>query len=307
MLVSNASELIGNTPILNAKKYLKTFCNEDAFLYAKLEYLNPTGSVKDRAALFMINDAEKNGILKKGGTIIEPTSGNTGIGLASISAIRGYRLILTMPETMSVERQNLLKAYGAEIILTDGIKGMSGSVEKANELKTQIEGSVILGQFDNESNPKAHIETTGPEIFNDLNGDIDTFVATVGTGGTLTGIAKYLKSKNKNIKVIAVEPEESALLSGKEAGAHKIQGIGANFIPKILDRSLIDIVKTVTYEDSIAEAQKFARSEGVLIGISSGAALVAAKDVISKCEGKKVVALLPDSADRYMSTELFKY
>lgn len=305
--VEKISDLIGNTPILKADKYLKSISDFDVKLYAKLEYFNPTGSIKDRAALSMINDVEKKGLLKNGGTIIEPTSGNTGIGLASIAAQRGYRLILTMPETMSIERRNILKAYGAEIVLTDGNKGMSGSIEKAEELKNTIKGSIILGQFDNVANAKINEETTGKEIWDDLDGDIDTFISCVGTGGTLTGIGRYLKSKNKNIKIVAVEPCESAVLSGEKAGTHKIQGIGAGFIPRIVDTSIIDKIVKVGFDESIAEAKRFALKEGVLTGISSGAALVASKKIIEEKYGKKIVVILPDSADRYMSTELFKF
>lgn len=307
MKVKNVSELIGHTPILAAEKYLKSISNVDAKLYVKLEYFNPTGSIKDRASLAMINDAEEKGLLKKGGTIIEPTSGNTGIGLASIAAQRGYRLILTMPETMSVERRNILKAYGAEIVLTDGEKGMSGSIEKAQEIKNNTTNSIILGQFDNMANVKANEETTGLEIWEDVGNDIDTFISCVGTGGTFTGISKFLKSKNQNIKTVAVEPYESAVLSGEKAGPHKIQGIGANFIPSILDVKLIDKIVKVNFDESIKEAKNFALKEGALVGISSGCALAAAKKIIEEGYGKKIIVILPDSADRYMSTELFEF
>ena len=300
------TDLVGNTPLLefsnfNASKGLK------AQVIGKLEYFNPAGSVKDRIALAMIEDAEAKGLLKPGATIIEPTSGNTGVGLAFVSASKGYKLILTMPDTMSVERRNILKAYGAEIVLTPGEKGMSGAIEKAEELAKEIPDSFIPGQFDNPVNPRAHMESTGPEIWQDTDGQVDIFVASVGTGGTLTGTGTYLKEKNPRIKVIAVEPSTSAVLSGGSAGPHKIQGIGAGFIPKVLDTSVYDEIITVDNEAPFATAKMLARTEGLLTGISSGAALYAAIEVARRPEneGKTIVALLPDSGDRYYSTALF--
>ena len=306
-IIESSLDLIGNTPILNDSRYAANAEITDAMLLAKLEYLNPTGSVKDRAALMMILDAEEKGILKPGATIIEPTSGNTGIGLASVAAIKGYRAILTLPETMSVERRNLLKGYGAELVLTEGSKGMKGAIEKAEELQKTIPNAVILGQFVNEANPKAHEVTTGPEIWEQTDGEVDIFVSAVGTGGTLSGTAKYLKEKNQNIRVIAVEPTNSPVLSEGKAGAHKIQGIGAGFIPDTLDTDIYDEVVTVTDEDAYMEAKRFGISEGILVGISSGAALKAASVVANRPEniGKKIVVILPDSGDRYLSTELF--
>lgn len=303
-IYNSIDELIGRTPLLNVGQYIGT---DGSNVYAKLEYFNPAGSVKDRAALQMLNDAEEKGLINKNTIIIEPTSGNTGIGLASICASRGYRIILTMPETMSIERRNLLKAYGAEIVLTDGAKGMKGAIEKAEELANSFESAFIPGQFTNESNVQAHINTTGPEIYDDTDGKIDIFVACVGTGGTLTGIGKYLKSKNENIKIVAVEPYESPILSGGEAGAHGIQGIGANFIPDILDTDLYDEVIRVKTNDALAMGRDFARTSGVLIGISSGAALVAAKELATQKEnmGKTIVTLLPDTGERYLSTKMF--
>ena len=305
-IYKNAAELVGNTPLLEVGNIEKDLGLE-AKVLVKLEYFNPAGSAKDRIALSMIEDAEEKGILKPGAVIIEPTSGNTGIGLASLAAIKGYRVILTMPETMSVERRNILKAYGAEIVLTDGTKGMNGAIAKANELAAEYENSFIPGQFDNPVNPKAHMESTGPEIWQDTDGQVDIFVASVGTGGTLTGTGTYLKEKNPRIKVIAVEPSTSAVLSGGSAGPHKIQGIGAGFIPKVLDTSVYDEIITVDNEAPFATAKMLARTEGLLTGISSGAALYAAIEVARRPEneGKTIVALLPDSGDRYYSTALF--
>ncbi len=306
-IINSTLEIIGNTPMLNAERYAKKAGITEVCLLAKLEYLNPAGSVKDRVALSMIKDAEEKGILKKGATIIEPTSGNTGIGIAAVSAARGYKAILTLPETMSVERRNLLKAYGAEIVLTDGSKGMTGAIEKAEELRDSIPGAVILGQFDNEANTKAHIETTGPEIWEQTDGNIDIFVAGVGTGGTITGIGKYLKSRKPDVKIVAVEPATSPVLSKGTAGPHKIQGIGAGFIPKILDTDIYDEVMAIENEDAFTEGKAFAVSEGVLVGISSGAALKAVGILAARPEnkGKRIVVLLPDSGDRYLSTPLF--
>ena len=303
-IVNSATELIGQTPILKLNNYAK---NSNATILAKLELFNPAGSVKDRIALKMIDDAEKAGLLKPGATIIEPTSGNTGIGLASVAASRGYKAILTLPDTMSVERRTLLKAYGAEFVLTEGAKGMTGSIQKAEELKNQIPGSIILGQFVNPSNPAAHFESTGPEIWEQTDGKVDIFVAGVGTGGTISGTGRYLKSKNPNVKVIAVEPATSPVLSKGTAGAHKIQGIGAGFVPEILDTKIYDEVIAIQNEDAFAEGKIFAQTEGVLVGISSGAALKAAKILAQRPEnkGKVIVALLPDNGDRYLSTPLF--
>ena len=303
----SVTELIGKTPLLEVKGYMKEKDVAGATILAKLEYLNPTGSVKDRAALFMIEEAENAGILKPGATIIEATSGNTGIGMASVAAARGYKAILVMPETMSVERQNLLKAYGAEVVLTEGKKGMAGSIEKAEQLHAELDNSMILGQFINEANPKAHLLTTGPEIWEDTDGKVDIFVAGVGTGGTLTGIGQYLKSKNPNIKIVAVEPADSPLLSKGQAGPHGLQGIGANFVPDILDKEIYDEIVTVSTEEAYDSARVLAKKEGILVGITSGAALHAAKVLAKRPEnaGKTIVALLPDSGDRYMSTNLF--
>ena len=305
-IYKGAIELVGNTPLVEVtniekKEQLK------ARLLVKLEYFNPAGSVKDRVGKAMIEDAERTGRLKPGSVIIEPTSGNTGIGLAAVSAVKGYRMILTMPDTMSVERRNILKAYGAEIVLTPGEKGMSGAIEKAEELAKEIPDSFIPGQFDNPVNPRAHMESTGPEIWQDTDGQGDRFVASVGTGGTLTGTGTYLKEKNPRIKVIAVEPSTSAVLSGGSAGPHKIQGIGAGFIPKVLDTRVYDEIITVDNEAPFATAKMLARTEGLLTGISSGAALYAAIEVARRPEneGKTIVALLPDSGDRYYSTALF--
>ena len=303
----SALELIGGTPILKLNRYAAKAGVTDATILAKLEYLNPAGSVKDRIALAMIEDAEKSGVLKPGATIIEPTSGNTGIGLAAVAAAKGYHAILTLPETMSVERRNLLKAYGAELVLTDGSKGMKGAIAKAEELKNEIEGAVILGQFVNPANPAAHEATTGPEIWEQTDGNVDIFVAGVGTGGTVTGVGAYLKSKNPNVKIVAVEPATSPVLSKGTPGAHKIQGIGAGFVPDVLDTKIYDEVITIENEDAFAEGKKFAVSEGILVGISSGAALKAATILADRSEnkGKTIVALLPDSGDRYLSTPLF--
>lgn len=306
-VVKNAAELIGNTPLLKADHFTQKAGVTDAAIYAKLEYLNPTGSVKDRAALAMIQAAEESGKLKEGATIIEPTSGNTGIGMASVAAIKGYRAILTLPDTMSVERRNLLKAYGAELVLTDGAKGMKGAIEKAEQLCKEIEGAVILGQFDNPANTRAHYETTGPEIWEQLEQNVDIFVAGVGTGGTISGTGRYLKEKKKEVKIVAVEPEDSPVLSKGTAGPHKIQGIGAGFVPEIMDLELCDEVITISSEDAFSYGRTFARSEGVLVGISSGAALAAAVLLAKRPEnkGKNIVVLLPDSGDRYLSTPLF--
>lgn len=299
-------ELIGHTPLVEFKHIEKKFGLE-ARLLAKLEYFNPAGSVKDRIAKEMIEQAEKDGKLKPGSTIIEPTSGNTGIGLAAIAAAKGYRAILTMPETMSVERRNILKAYGAEIVLTEGSKGMKGAIAKAEELAKEIEGSFIPGQFDNPANPKVHYETTGPEIWRDTDGKVDAFVAGVGTGGTVTGTGKYLKEQNSDVKVVAVEPASSPVLSQGKAGAHKIQGIGAGFVPKVLDTAVYDEIITVENDDAFAASKELTKKEGILTGISSGAALYAALQLAQRpeFEGKTIVALLPDSGDRYYSTPLF--
>ena len=306
-VVNSAYELIGETPILNAKKYALKNDIKDVELLVKLEYLNPAGSVKDRIAYAMITDAEKSGKLKPGGTIIEPTSGNTGIGIASIATQKGYKAILTMPETMSVERRNMLKAYGAEIVLTPGSDGMKGAIKKAEELNKQISNSVILGQFDNSANVKMHYETTGPEIWDETEGKVDIFVAGIGTGGTITGVGEFLKNKNPNVKVIAVEPASSPVLSKGTAGAHKIQGIGAGFVPSILNTKIYDEIITIENEDAFEEGKKFASAEGILVGISSGAALKAGTILAKRSENanKKIVVLLPDSGDRYLSTPLF--
>lgn len=303
----SALELIGNTPLVKISRYAKKAGVENATILAKLEYFNPAGSVKDRVALSMVEEAEKAGILKPGATIIEPTSGNTGIGLASVAASKGYRAILTLPDTMSVERRNLLAAYGAELVLTEGAKGMKGAIVKAEELKDSIPGAVILGQFDNPANPKVHKETTGPEIWDQTDGKVDIFVAGVGTGGTITGVGEYLKSQNPNVKVVAVEPATSPVLSKGTAGAHKIQGIGAGFVPSVLNTKIYDEILPIENEDAFTEGKAFAVSEGVLVGISSGAALKAASILAKRPEnaGKTIVVLLPDSGDRYLSTPLF--
>ena len=300
-------ELIGGTPMLKLNGYSKKAGITEATILAKLEYLNPAGSVKDRIALAMIEDAEKRGALQQGATIIEPTSGNTGIGIAAVAAAKGYRAILTLPDTMSVERRNLLKAYGAELVLTEGAKGMKGAIAKAEELKKEIEGSVILGQFDNPANPEIHKRTTGPEIWEQTQGKIDIFVAGVGTGGTITGVGEYLKEQNPNIKIVAVEPSTSPVLSKGTAGVHKIQGIGAGFVPEVLNTKIYDEVITIENEDAFAEGKAFAVSEGILVGISSGAALKAAAILAGRAEnaGKTIVVLLPDSGDRYLSTPMF--
>ena len=303
----SALDLIGGTPILQLNGYSKKREITEATVLAKLEYLNPAGSVKDRIALAMIKDAEEKGILKPGATIIEPTSGNTGIGLAAVAAAKGYKAILTLPDTMSVERRNLLKAYGAELVLTEGAKGMKGAIAKAEELNKEIPDSVILGQFINQANPKAHKETTGPEIWKQTEGKVDIFVAGVGTGGTITGVGEYLKEQNPNVKVVAVEPATSPVLSTGNAGAHKIQGIGAGFVPEVLNTKVYDEIIAIDNEDAFAEGKAFAVSEGILVGISSGAALKAAEILAKRPEnkGKVIVALLPDSGDRYLSTPLF--
>ena len=304
---NSAVELIGNTPILKLNRYTEAVGVKDATILAKLEYLNPAGSVKDRVALAMIQDAENKGLLKEGATIIEPTSGNTGIGLAAVATARGYRTIITLPDTMSVERRNLLKAYGAELVLTEGAKGMKGAIEKAEALKNEIADSIVLGQFVNPANPAAHKATTGPEIWKQTDGAVDIFIAGVGTGGTISGVGAYLKEQNPDIQVIAVEPATSAVLSTGKAGAHKIQGIGAGFIPDTLDTSIYDEIIPIENEDAFTEGKKFAVTEGILVGISSGAALKAATIVANREEnkGKNIVVLLPDSGDRYLSTPLF--
>ncbi len=305
-IFKSADELIGNTPLLELTNIEKQE-NLEASLLAKVEYFNPAGSVKDRVAKAMIDDAEKTGKLKPGSVIIEPTSGNTGIGLASVAAARGYRIIIVMPETMSVERRQLMKAYGAELVLSEGAKGMTGAIEKAEELAKEIPNSFIPGQFVNPVNVEAHFTTTGPEIWNDTDGDVDIFVAGVGTGGTITGVGKYLKSKKADVKVVAVEPSDSPVLSEKRAGPHKIQGIGAGFVPKILDTKIYDEIIKVTSEDAFETGRLVGRKEGILVGISAGAALWAAIQLAKRPEnkGKKIVVLLPDTGDRYLSTPLF--
>ena len=302
----SADQLIGHTPLLELTHLEKKY-GLKARLLGKLEYLNPAGSVKDRIARAMIDDAEVKGLLKPGSVIIEPTSGNTGIGLASVAAARGYRVIIVMPETMSVERRQLMKAYGAELVLTEGSKGMSGAIAKAEELAREIPGGFVPGQFVNAANPKAHFETTGPEIYGDTDGKVDYFVAGVGTGGTITGVGQYLKSRNPEVKVVAVEPKSSAVLSTGVAGAHKIQGIGAGFVPQVLDTKVYDEIIPVENDDAFALGKEMGRSEGVLVGISSGAALWAAIEIAKRpgSEGKTIVVLLPDTGDRYLSTPLF--
>lgn len=303
----SALELIGGTPILRLNRYAAEAGATKAVILAKLEYLNPAGSVKDRTALAMVEDAEQKGILKPGATIIEPTSGNTGIGLAAVAAAKGYRAILTLPDTMSVERRNLLGAYGAELVLTEGAKGMKGAIARAEELKETIPGAVILGQFVNPANPAVHRRTTGPEIWDQTEGKVDIFVAGVGTGGTITGVGEYLKSQNPDVKIVAVEPAGSPVLSKGTPGAHKIQGIGAGFVPEILNTDIYDEIIVIENEDAFAEGKAFAVTEGILVGISSGAALKAASILAKRSEnaGKTIVALLPDSGDRYLSTPLF--
>ncbi len=305
-IYKSVDEFIGNTPLMEVTN-LEKDQNLEARVLVKLEYLNPAGSVKDRVAKSMIEDAEERGVLKPGATIIEPTSGNTGIGLAAIAASRGYRLILTMPETMSVERRNILKAYGAEIVLTEGAKGMSGAIAKAEELAASIEGSFLAGQFDNPANPTAHRKSTGPEIWEDTEGAVDLFVAGVGTGGTITGVGGYLKEKKPGLKIVAVEPSDSPVLSGGKPGPHKLQGIGAGFVPKVLDTEVYDEIMQIGSEEAFAAAKLFAHKEGILVGISAGAALHAALEQAKRPEnkGKTIVVLLPDSGDRYYSTPLF--
>ncbi len=305
-LYSSVAEAIGGTPLIALKNYTKKHALR-AKLYAKVEAFNPAGSVKDRIALAMIEDAERTGRLRPGATIIEPTSGNTGIGLAAIGAAKGYRVVIAMPETMSVERRNLIKAYGAEIVLTEGAKGMKGAIARANELCDEIEGSVIMGQFDNPANPAMHYRTTGPEIWNDLGGEVDLFVAGVGTGGTVSGVGKFLKEKNPAVKIVAVEPASSPVLSGGKAGPHPIQGIGAGFVPAVFDRSVCDEIIPVAGEDAFSCGREVGVTEGFLVGISSGAALYAATKLAQREEnaGKNIVVLFPDTGDRYLSTPLY--
>lgn len=305
-IANSLIELIGNTPLLRLNNFNKEYA-PNANIIAKLEYFNPAGSVKDRIGKALIEDAEAKGLLKPGSTIIEPTSGNTGIGIASVAAAKGYNAILTMPETMSIERRNLLKAYGAQVVLTDGTKGMQGAIDKAEELAKEVPNSFIPGQFVNEANPKTHFATTGPEIWNDTEGNVDIFIAGIGTGGTITGIGKFLKTKNANIKIIAVEPASSPILSGGKSGPHKIQGIGAGFIPKVLDTNIYDEILTIENEDAFATVKALAKKEGILVGISSGAALFAATKIANLPEnsGKTIVVLLPDTGERYLSTPGF--
>jgi len=306
-IIESTLELVGNTPLLRASRYAEKANASQANIYAKLEYLNPAGSVKDRVGLAMIEDAEEKGILKSGATIIEPTSGNTGIGLAAVAAAKGYKTIFTLPETMSVERRNMLSAYGAKLELTEGAKGMRGAIEKAEELEKTIPGAIILGQFDNPANPAAHRATTGPEIWEQTEGRIDIFVAGVGTGGTITGTGEYLKKQNPEIQIVAIEPAGSPVLSKGTAGPHGIQGIGAGFVPKVLNTEVYDEVLTIENDEAYEEGRRFARTEGVLVGISSGAALKGATILAQRPEnkGKNIVVLLPDSGDRYLSTPLF--
>ena len=305
-IYNGALELVGNTPLVEVKN-IEEELGLEARILVKLEYFNPAGSVKDRIAKAMIEDAEEKGLLKEGSVIIEPTSGNTGIGLASIAAVKGYRIILTMPETMSVERRNILKAYGAEIVLTEGAKGMKGAIEKAEELAKEIPGSYIPGQFVNPANPEVHRKTTGPEIWNDTDGEVDLFIAGVGTGGTLTGVGEYLKSQNPDVKIVALEPASSPVLSTGKGGPHKIQGIGAGFVPDVLNTTVYDEIFTVENDDAFATGKLLAKKEGILVGISSGAALYGAIELAKRPEnkGKTIVALLPDNGDRYYSTPLF--
>ncbi len=307
MLVKNLVELVGNTPLMELTKVEEKYALKGK-IFAKIEYFNPAGSVKDRIAMQMILDAEEEGKLKKGATIIEPTSGNTGIGLSAIGVARGYKVIIVMPESMSLERRKLVQAYGADLVLTEAAKGMKGAIAKANELLEEIEGSVILGQFENPSNPKAHYLATGPEIFKDLNGKVDAFVAGVGTGGTISGVGKYLKEQNKNTKVFAVEPASSAVLSGEKAGPHMIQGIGAGFVPNTLNTEIYDEIIKVANEDALETGKMISRTEGILVGISSGAALFAGIQLAQRkeFEGKNIVVLLPDNGDRYLTTKLFE-
>ena len=305
-IYNGALELVGNTPLVEVKN-IEEELGLEARILVKLEYFNPAGSVKDRIAKAMIEDAEEKGLLKEGSVIIEPTSGNTGIGLASIAAVKGYRIILTMPETMSVERRNILKAYGAEIVLTEGAKGMKGAIEKADELAKEIPGSYIPGQFVNPANPEVHRKTTGPEIWKDTDGEVDLFIAGVGTGGTLTGVGEYLKSQNPDVKIVALEPASSPVLSTGKGGPHKIQGIGAGFVPDVLNKTVYDEIFTVENDDAFATGKLLAKKEGILVGISSGAALYGAIELAKRPEnkGKTIVALLPDTGDRYYSTPLF--
>lgn len=305
-IYNGALELVGNTPLVEVKN-IEEELGLEARILVKLEYFNPAGSVKDRIAKAMIEDAEEKGLLKEGSVIIEPTSGNTGIGLASIAAVKGYRIILTMPETMSVERRNILKAYGAEIVLTEGAKGMKGAIEKADELAKEIPGSYIPGQFVNPANPEVHRKTTGPEIWKDTDGEVDLFIAGVGTGGTLTGVGEYLKSQNPDVKIVALEPASSPVLSTGKGGPHKIQGIGAGFVPDVLNTTVYDEILTVENDDAFATGKLLAKKEGILVGISSGAALYGAIELAKRPEnkGKTIVALLPDTGDRYYSTPLF--
>ena len=306
-IYNGALELVGNTPLVEVKN-IEEELGLEARILVKLEYFNPAGSVKDRIAKAMIEDAEEKGLLKEGSVIIEPTSGNTGIGLASIAAVKGYRIILTMPETMSVERRNILKAYGAEIVLTEGVKGMKGAIEKADELAKEIPGSYIPGQFVNPANPEVHRKTTGPEIWKDTDGEVDLFIAGVGTGGTLTGVGEYLKSQNPDVKIVALEPASSPVLSTGKGGPHKIQGIGAGFVPDVLNTTVYDEIFTVENDDAFATGKLLAKKEGILVGISSGAALYGAIELAKRPEnkGKTIVALLPDTGDRYYSTALFQ-
>ncbi len=306
-IYKSIDQLIGGTPLLELTNIQKEFSLESK-IFAKLEYLNPAGSVKDRIAKSMLDDAEDRGILKNGSTIIEPTSGNTGIGLAAVAASRGYKLVIVMPETMSVERRQIMKAYGAELVLTEGSKGMKGAIEKAEEIKNSTPNSFIAGQFENPANPKAHVESTGPEIWNDTDGKVDIFVAGVGTGGTVTGVGQYLKSKKSDVKIVAVEPDSSPVLSRGNAGPHKIQGIGAGFVPDVLDTKIFDEVVAVRDDDAFEGGKLMGKKEGVLVGISSGAALWAAIEIAKRPEssGKNIVVLLPDTGDRYLSTPLFQ-